>query len=196
MQRTKAAGARAECISFSVSLLRCARLHGLVPNRGVAGGRSGARFLLRATGTVLWSPGCGGSQQGALVQRRMRDRHSDVAGDQIARSGHSGSRSGLPSAIRPGGQHDTLLHGQTQEVLPHVQELRYHQYLEFPIDLRRDHRLRSIIPRPRESSISAASSGNESLRSRRDRSFFEKILCFPSRRILPISIASPCICKK
>jgi len=93
----------------------------------------------------------------------MRISHSDVAGDQTPRSRHGGSRRGLPSTVRPGGQHDTLLHGQTQEIVSHVQELRYHQYLEFPIDLRRDHRLRSITPRPRESSISAARSGNENL---------------------------------
>lgn len=109
-----------------VSLLRCTRLHGLVPNRGVARGGSGAGFLLHATGTILRSPGFGGSQQGALVQGRMRDRHSNVAGDQTPRSGHGGSRRSLPPAVRPGGQHDPLLHGQAQEVISHVQELRHY----------------------------------------------------------------------
>lgn len=76
----------------------------------------------------------------------MRDRHSNVAGNQTPRGGHGGPRRGLPSAIRPGGQHDSLLYSQAQEIISHVQELRHYQYLEFQIDLRRDNCLRSIAP--------------------------------------------------
>lgn len=112
----------------------------------MARGGSGAGFLLHAAGTVLRPPRFGGSQQGALVQGRMRDCHSNVAGNQTPHSGHGGSRRGLPPAIRPGRQHDSLLHSQAQEIISHVQELRHYQYLEFQIDLRRDHCLRSIVP--------------------------------------------------
>lgn len=74
----------------------------------------------------------------------MRDRHSNVAGNQTPCGGHGGPRRGFSPAIRPSGQHDSLLHSQAQEIISHVQELRHYQYLEFPIDLRRDNCLRSI----------------------------------------------------
>lgn len=67
-----------------------------------------------------------------------------MAGDQAARGRDRWPRGSLPPVVRPSGQHDPLLHRQAQEVVPHVQELRYHQHLEFQMDLRRDQRLRSI----------------------------------------------------
>lgn len=79
----------------------------------------------------------------------MRDCHSNVADNQTPHSGHGGPRRGLPPAVRSSGQHDSLLHSQAQEIVSHVQELRHYQHLEFQIDLRRDHGLRSIIPSSR-----------------------------------------------
>lgn len=67
-----------------------------------------------------------------------------MAGDQAARGRDRWPGGCLPPVVRPGGQHDPLLHRQAQEVVPHVQELRHHQHLEFQMDLRRDQCLRSI----------------------------------------------------
>jgi len=77
----------------------------------VARGGPSAGFLLYATRAILRPPRPGGPQQGALVQGGLHLRHSDVAGHSAARGRHGGPRRRLPAIIRPGRQHDSLLHG-------------------------------------------------------------------------------------
>ncbi|XP_076175789.1 tetraspanin 5D isoform X1 [Ptiloglossa arizonensis] len=151
-----------------VPLLRRAGLHGLVPNRRVANGGPCPGLLLREEGTILRSPRPGRSEQGALVQGRLRVRDTNVAGDQAPRCRDRGPGGRLSSAVRAGGEHDPVLHGQAQEVLPHVQELRHREHLEFPMDLRRNECLgsmgkrysqRSRSPSPRTKEISIVPTG-------------------------------------
>lgn len=96
-----------------------------------AGARAGLllhpeRALLRQRGT----------EQGTVVPGRLHVRDPDVAGDEAARGRDRRFGGGLPPVVRASGQHDPVLHRQAQEVLPHVQELRHHEHLEFPMDLR------------------------------------------------------------
>ena len=130
--------------TISVPLLRRARLHRLVPNQRVADGGPGARLLLHTEGTILRSSRPWGTEQGAVVPGRLRHGHSNVAGHQASRGGHRWPRRRFPPAVRTSGQHDLVLHRQAQEVIPHVQELRHCEHLEFQMDLRRDQCLRSI----------------------------------------------------
>lgn len=94
----------------------------------------GAGFLLHKTRALLRPSRPRGQEQGTVAQEGLRVGDTDVAGDETPRRRYRGTGRRFPTIVRPRVEHDTLLHGQQQEIVPHVQELRHREHLGTRVD--------------------------------------------------------------